>query len=231
MSDQLDQFLETPDDTTGEDAAEAARLAAQAEADQAAEAARVAAAQPPVQDDTAAKLKAFETAMIEERRKRQELERVLAAKQEEEKPFLGDEYEARFNETEAKFNERLVNQKWEISETFAREKHADYDEKYEVFKGMVQENPALYHQMIQQAHPAEFLYKSATNQLKLKEMANPEEYEKKLRDKIRAEIEAEKQTEAAKRDSLPGTLATTRGVAGTHAAEWSGPPPLSDILK
>ena len=228
----LDELLDGKQIETGEeDAAETARQAAQAEADRVAaeESERVAAAKVEQPD-----VEGLKQAMIAERRKRQELEATLAAKQEEEKPYLGEEYEARFKDTESKFQNALIQQKLDLSESFAREKYADWDDKLVVFADMIKENPALYQQMIQQANPAEFAYKTANNQQKLKEMGDPSEYEKNLRAKIEAEMKAkyEKQSEqeAAKRDELPGSLAITRGASGTHSASWAGPTDLKDVL-
>ena len=169
-----------------------------------------------------------------ERQKRQQAEQraaeLEAAKLAEEKPFLGEEYEARFKETEERFQNQLVTQKLDLSESFAREKYTDFEEKLGVFGELCQQNPALYGQMIAQVNPAEFAYKTASNTLKMKEMANPEEYEQKLRAKIEAEVKAKYDKEAAQREELPGSLATTRGVSGNHQPAYAGPAPLSDVL-
>lgn len=180
-------------------------------------------------------------AYLAEKEKRQRAEQAanelaakLAKQEEEEKPYLGEEYEARFKDTESKFQNALIQQKLDLSESFAREKYADWDDKLVVFADMIKENPALYQQMIQQANPAEFAYKTANNQQKLKEMGDPSEYEKNLRAKIEAELkqkyEKQSEQEAAKRDELPGSLAITRGASGTHSASWAGPTDLKDVL-
>lgn len=179
-----------------------------------------------------AKIKGLEAAATAERHKRQEIERQLAEK---EKPYLGEEYEARFLETRTEFQQQLLAQKLDLSEDFARQKYADFGDKLEVFKGLVQTNPALYQQMVQQANPAEFVYKTATNQQKLQEMGDPSEYESKIRADERAKVEAElvgKNTaEAKKRADLPGSIATASGVGGATAQTWSGPTSLDDLLK
>lgn len=186
-------------------------------------------------EDLAAKIKGLEAAAAAERHKRQMLEAQLAEKQQEEKPFLGEEYEQRFTETEQRFKQQLVAQKLEISEAFAREKYADFDEKFDVFKALLAENPVLYSQMVQQANPAEFVYRTAANQQKLREMGDPLKYEEQLKAKITAELEvkyaAKLEEETKKRASLPGSLATTAGAGGAAAAGWSGPTSLEDLLK
>lgn len=237
MEDNLD-FLDN-DGSTGEEEQRAAEEAAKAEADrlaqEAAEAERLAAEQR----EAAAKvetpeIEGMKQAYLAERRKRQEVEAELARKSQEEKPFLGEEYEQRFTETESKFEQRLLNQKLDLSEAFAREKYADFDDKLAVFADMVKDNPDLYRQMVQQINPADFAYKTAVNQQKLKDMGDPSEYEKKLRAQIEAEVKAkyEKQleSEGKKRQELPGTLADAKGAAGSTTQTWSGPTPLADLF-
>lgn len=229
MTTGIDTLLDGQDTTGADEAAELARQAAQAEADKTAaeEAERAAAAKKEPEVVPVA-------ALLAERRQRQLAEQraaeLEAAKEQVEKPFLGEEYEQRFAETESKFSLALENQRITLSEEFARDKFADFEEKKEIFIQLATENPALVLEMRKSANPAQFAYKTASNQLKLAEMANPEEYETKLRQKITAELEEKYSKEAAKRGDLPGTLATTRGVAGTHTPEWTGPPPLSDVL-
>jgi len=195
------------------------------------------AAETPAQpaEKPAPDMEGIKAALLAERRKRQEIEQQLAAKMEEEKPFLGEEYEQRFTETERKFQQQLINQKLDMSEAFARDKYADFGDKIVIFEAMVQENPALYQQMLAQANPADFAYKTATNQQKLQEMGDPTAYEQKLREKITAEIEAKYATKGAaehqKRAELPGTLATVSGAGGATAQTWSGPTSLDDLLK
>lgn len=229
MSDQVDEFLqpvepeiETTEDTTEQETGEeTTQVAAETIEEQ-------------VVTPTAAE-KALQAELARVRQKNREIESALLAKQEEEKPYLGEEYEQRFKETENKFEQRLINQKLDLSESFARDKYADFPEKLAVFEEMVKENPILYREMVSQSNPAEFAYKTAANQLKMKEMGNPVEYETKLRAEITAELEAkykkQMESETRKRDELPGSLADARGAAGTKAQVWAGPTALGDILK
>lgn len=220
MSDQLEQFLAIPE----EPAAETPEEPEKGE-ETPAEPAPPAVAEPE---------KVPVAALLAERHKRQLAEQraaqLEAAKQAEEKPFLGEEYEQRFQETEQRFQQQLVTQKLDLSESFARDKYEDFEEKLSIFGELCQQNPTLYGQMVAQLNPAEFAYKTASNQLKLKEMSNPEEYEQKLRAKIEAEVKAKYDKEAAKREDLPGSLATARGVAGTQTPAYAGPAPLNDVL-
>lgn len=212
-------------ETTQETGAESTQAAAETTTEQTAKA----------NEDLAAKIKGLEAAAAAERHKRQMVEAELAKKQQEEKPYLGEEYEARFTETEQRFQQQLVSQKLDLSEAFAREKYNDFDAKLEVFASMVTENPALYAQMVQQVNPAEFAYKTASNQQKLKEMGDPTEYEKRIREeeraRVKAEYDAKIEEEVKKRTSLPGSIANASGAGGATPPAWSGPAPLDDILK
>lgn len=191
-------------------------------------------ATPAVEPPDVAGLKA---ALMAERQKRQAYEAELERKAEEERqrqqnPEDVDEYKESIKaELRGEFQKTLVMERLNMSEAMARDKHADFDEKLDTFKAMVQDNPALYAQMVQQANPAEYAYKLASQQLKMKEFADPEAYEKALRDKIRAELEAEYKGKDHRKEELPGSLAGTRGVSGTKQADWQGPAPLGDILK
>lgn len=171
----------------------------------------------------------LQAALLAERRKRQELEAMLA-EQQKEKPDFWEDPEARLADTEAKFQQQLVMQKLDISEAFAREKYSDFDEKLEIFAAMLQENPVLHQQMVQQVNPAEFAYKTALSQQKLKEMGDPLKYEAELEKKLRAKWEAEKEAENKKKADLPGSIATTAGAGGTTGATWNGPTPINDLF-
>jgi hypothetical protein len=179
--------------------------------------------------------KGLQAALLAERQKRQEVERRLAEKEQEQKPDFWEDPEARLTELDNRINERLVVQKLDISESFAREKYADFDSKLDVFKGMMADNPTLYHQMVNQSNPAEFMYKTAASQQKLREMGDPSEYEKKLTERITAELEAKYaarlEEETKKRSNLPGSIATVSAAGGATSATWSGPTSLDDLLK
>lgn len=185
--------------------------------------------------DWEAKVRGLEAAAAADRRKRQEAERKLAEKEQEEKPYLGEEYEQRFAETRTEFQQQLLNQKLDISEAFAREKYSDFDDKLTIFSSLCQENPTLYEQMAAQANPAEFVYRTASNQQKLKEMGDPTEYENKIRADERARVAAEYEKKMAeegkKRADLPGSIATVSAAGGATSATWSGPTSLDDLLK
>ena len=204
-------------------------------------------------------VKGLKAAAAAERKKRQEieeasqrriaeLEQQLAqrAAQEEEKPYLGEEYEARFTETDARFKQALVQQKLELSEAIAREQHPDFEEKLDTFKEMLKADPNLYNRMVSQGNPAGWMYKQASEHQqmqKLREIGDPAKYEAdlaaRLREQIKAELlaeqEAEKKavTEAAIRAKLPKSGFAEERSSGTARATtktYTGPTPLKSIL-
>lgn len=227
MSD-FDAFLDDDSSSPAEEAAPEAEVTPETDE-----------ATPPVVEETteqtaSAKERALEAELARIRARARAAEEALNRQQEEEKPYLGEEYENRFKEVESKFQQQLVTQKLDMSEAFARDKYTDYQEKLDVFSAIVESDPTIYRQMLAQPNPAEFAYKVAANHLKAKEMGNPLEYEEKLKARLTAEIEqkvrAQMEAEAKKRGELPVSIADTRGAAGTHTAAWSGPPPLNELL-
>jgi hypothetical protein len=200
-------------------------------------------------------VKGLRAAAAAERKKRQEIEQELAqARQmlaqqpktpEEEKPFLGEEYEQRFKETETTLKEELVQTKIMMSREFAMDKYTDYEAKEADFIEMARANPALVDQMRASANPAAFAYKTVSDfqqVQKLREIGDPVKYEAALTERIRAQVEAEylakqeaakkEATEAAIRAKLKPGFAEERssGPARLTTKTYDGPTPLKTIL-
>lgn len=144
------------------------------------------------------------TAAIDERRKRQELEKKyqqleaeLAAlrqpaqpKQEVERPNVFDDPENAFN-----YSENLVEQKAfarlvKYSEAEMREKHSDYDEMSDEFMKLAQQNPVLKQELFNAPNPAKFAYNTAKNYLEAQKFSDPT-YKEQLKEDIRKEVLAE----------------------------------------
>jgi hypothetical protein len=199
----------------------------------------------PEETSEAAGLKA---AMIAERKKRQEAEQQLVAHQEaarlaaeEEKPFLGEEYEARFNEVEAKLRNDSTNRVIMMSRELAMDKWSDFAEKETAFLEMAQTNPELVGRMRASANPAAFAYKTVTDAQriqKLQEMGDPAELEAKIYERVKAELLAEQEkekaaaVEAAIKTKLKGGFSEQRSVSSerTTFKKFDGPTPLSKLV-
>ena len=186
------------------------------------------------------RLRAKEAALDAER------EKLKQPVQEEEKPDFWDNPEAQLTALEQRMEQKLLNERLNISETYARGKYTDFQEKLDVFAGMIQEAPELHQRMLRDPNPAEFAYKAAADKLKvakLQELGDPDEYRAKvrgeLRDEIKAEILAElkkeeaEKVEAAIREKLgKGGFSEQRSVGSerTTTKTFNGPTPMGKIL-
>jgi hypothetical protein len=142
-------------------------------------------------------------------------------------------------ELENKLNFATLSTKVQTSESIARSRYPDYDEKFAVFSQMVQEAPHLAEQAFASSDPAEFAYKTAKMQKDLQDAGGIEQMrsrvEAELKAKIKAELEAEwtkREAELKKqREELPGSLTDVPGKGAPNRPVWSGPTSLDDILK
>lgn len=183
------------------------------------------------------KERAFLAAAQEERRKRQELEariKTMEAKPAEPPKGFWDDPEAAINAQKAEFQTALMKTRVDTSEMIARGKYQDFDEKANVFRDLVNENPWLYQQMMQSVDPADFAYKQAKNHLELKAAGSLDnmraQIEKEVRMKIEAELKTKHELLEKERAALPSSLSDVRGTSVNKVA-WGGPTSLENILK
>lgn len=130
-------------------------------------------------------------------------------------------------ETQQTIQHQAVVQKAEFSEIMARQKFADYDEKVEVFKQMVEENPHLLNVLQRAPDPAAYAYQAAQQHLEALRYAEPMPTREQMEAKIRAEIMA---GIGVQRPTAPNTLANERSVGARSGPTWSGPTAIGDIL-
>ena len=204
----------------------------------------------PAQPEFTEKERALLFTAQEERRKRQEVERLLAEiragganaapapKPEEPKSFW-DDPEGKLTAMERSIEQRFVRSRLETSEFLARSKYPDYQEKLNAFIEMSRGNQPLYHQMLQASDPAEFVYRMAKNQKELSEVGSLDALKERIEKETRAKVETEvrekikkEQDEAkAKADALPGSLSNVTGTGASTRVAWAGPKSFDDILK
>lgn len=181
----------------------------------------------PVEDPAVAGLKA-ELARIRQKLREQEV-----PKQEQPKPDFWADPDQALHSLEHRVDEKFTRYKVEWSEQAARGRYEDFQEKAEIFAGMVQENPALFQQMIQQVDPAEFAYKTAKTHQKLQTVGDLDSYEAKIRADERAKAEAAMnakiEAEIQKRLNVPKSLSNARATGGN--ANVAIDESLEDILK
>ena len=196
----------------------------------------------------------------DETRKRQELERRLAASEQErlkvaqiQQPVVEPQQQTQFwDNPEAALKQQkddliqlkqelrteLMQTKLQISEDFARQRHPDYTEKIPIFGELLKTTPGLYQQWMASSDMAEFAYKIAKHHQDVEQLGGLDNLLKKKEEEISASVRKEIEEELAKKEaekqklaeSLPRTLSNVRGTS-QHTPVWGGPTPLSDVIK
>lgn len=185
-------------------------------------------------------------AVLDERRKRQELQAELERLKQEREPDRAEEAPDWYAEPERaaeaqrqQFEQMLFTQKVELSQDMMRSQHADYDEMEQKFFDLCQENPALRTELRLSANPARFAYETAKKASEYEAMKDVESYKAKLKAEVRSELEEQirKEQEAAqarlekKRAAADPSLASASSKGGLSSSDYSGPTPLDEILK
>lgn len=202
---------------------------------------------PPASDE---KAKGLEAGISAERKKRQEaeqryadLERQIAELREASKPKEPEQPAPSLWEDENAWQQHFggqvvntavqqatLNAKLDMSEMMARQAHEDFDTMKERFVKMMQENPALQQQAMNDPHPWNRAYQIAKNAATMEELGatDLETLKAQLREQLKAE--QEQQQEAAK-PVIPQSLAGEQSARGSSTAPDNGPPSLDSILK
>lgn len=132
--------------------------------------------------------------------------------------------------------ERVLNERLNISEMLARQAHPDMDDALAIFQDEAKKSPALSQQIFAHQHPWEWVYQEAQRIKARREIGDdPAAYRAKLEAEIRAQLAAEqgsaKPAETPSTEPLPTSLASVRGV-GTRTSDASAAPPsLSEIVR
>lgn len=193
-----------------------------------------AAPQQPMTD----KEKAFYTAMSEERRKRQEIERKFNELQQAQPPqepkAFWDDPEAALQTFKHEVDRVVTTTRMDTAEQIARSKYNDFDDKINVFAEVLQSTPGLREHWMQAPDPAEFAYRTGKNYMELQQAGNIDSLRAKIESEVRAKVEAEMRAkdEARKAElaAIPPSLSNAQSAPGNKAV-WGGPPSLDDILK
>jgi hypothetical protein len=195
---------------------------------------------PPVQEFTD-KERAFLKAAEEERRKRQGLERELSelrakAPATEPAKTFWDDPEAALKTHERKMADLTTQTRLQTSETIAKSRYADFDEKLSIFTELVTQTPGLVEQMMQSQDPADFAYRTAKNHKELRDAGDIDSLRAKIEKETRIKIEAELKEKAEalqkERAALPTSLSDVRGTSKQlNRPVWNGPQSLEEILK
>lgn len=185
---------------------------------------------------------AFLKAAQDERNKRQELERRIAA-MEAQKPAepaktFWDDPEAALAKQKQDMDGIVIQTRMATAEAIARSKHPDFDEKVAAFQTVLQQAPGVYQQWLSSPDPAEFAFSLGKNHLELQAVGSidglraqiQKDTEARVRAQVEAELKAKYEKAAADRAALPGSLSDARG-ANVSRPVWNGPTSFADILK
>ena len=145
--------------------------------------------------------------------------------------------EARENKLREEFNAR-EHRRREKSVARARAAHEDFQAAWDAAVEMTRNNPALEAQLLDEDDLGEAAYQYGKNYLRFSKYKSAEEFEAEIEAKIRAEYEA-KQGQSqplpapipAPKNPIPRSLASVRGTGVGVQPEWTGPRPMSAILK
>lgn len=198
---------------------------------------------PTPQQEFTAREKAFLQATQDERNKRQELEKRLAALEGAGKPTepakgFWDDPEAALEKHRQEIRTEAMNARLQTAEFIARQRHPDFDEKIAKFREKVEQTPGLVQQWLASPDPAEYAYNVGKSHLDIEAAggipALLEKKEKETAARVRAEVAAELKEKAEalakERAALPPSLSEARST-GPNKHVWGGPTSMTDILK
>ena len=190
------------------------------------------------QQQMSEKEKAFYTAMTEERRKRQEIERQLheikAMQPPQEPKAFWDDPEGALQNFQSKIEKVVTTTRMDTAEQIARSKYSDFDDKINVFAEVLQSTPGLREHWMQAPDPAEFAYRTGKNYMELQQAGNIDalraKIESEVRMKLETEMKAKDEARKAELAAIPPSLSNVQSAPGNKAV-WGGPPSLDNILK
>ena len=168
-------------------------------------------------------------AVLDERRKRQELERKLAEyeKAKPERPDVFEDQDGAFGHVKDELRSEIGNIKLELSQDMMRSIHEDYDELESEFIELAKDNAALLTELNQAKNPARFAYETAKKARQAAELKDVEGMRAKIEAEMRAEIEAKLKAEAeesakkksGKDQALSPSLAASTSTGGVDNFE------------
>lgn len=186
-------------------------------------------------------------ALQDERRKRQELERQYQdlqariannqAPTDEQRKDFWDDPEGYIQNIQQQTQSQVFATKLEISESMARDRWEDFDERFETFKELAQKRPSLVQEAYADPNPGKFVYETAKEHERLREIGDVTEYKEKLEKdfdrRVKEEAERLRQKALEEEDKLPGSAADARQAAGRSESDKhanAAPPSLDEIV-
>jgi hypothetical protein len=119
------------------------------------------------------------------------------------------------------------------SEMAARSTHADFQEMFDLFNTMAGQNPAVVQQAMADPHPWDKAYQIAKNHKTMSELGAVDvaDLKAKIEAQVREEMAGQQSVIPLQPASLPPSLTAERNVGARTGPAWSGPPPLSELLR
>ena len=184
------------------------------------------------------------SALIEERRRRQELEARLAQLQQQATPQVTDDnfYAApvaasqqMIGQQTQVLSQQIQNIRYELAEDFTRAAHEDYDNVRDAFVAKFEANDpwaiAVASQMGGKPNPAKFVYDQTKRQMTVGD--DPRAYEERVRADERAKVLKEMQAQQRPRPAapqVPQSLNSEPSEAQAATSQSFEPTPLVNII-
>lgn len=184
-------------------------------------------------------------ALLDERRKRQELEHRLQALEagkpaEEDKPSFFEDPEAALKNLRQEIEAGRIDDRVNLSVEFAKSRHDDFEDVMgKAWPNLVRSNPEIMNAAAQSPNPGEYAYQACKRALVMQEVGgDPAAFRQKIYDEAfeagkKAALEekvAQAEKDAALQESLPESLAGERSAGSRSGPAWGGPTPLDNIV-
>jgi hypothetical protein len=183
-------------------------------------------------------------AMLEERRKRQELEARIAQMQQTAQPQVKDEdfwqspvqtTQQMLGRTEQTVQQQIQNLKYELAEDLTRSQHTDYDEVRNQFVEKVHAGDpwavAIAQQMGAQPNPAKFVYDQTRRLGQLEQIGDLNSYRSRIEAEVRAQVLKELQLQSRPQAPVvPQSLNSEPSAALPSGHQGFEPTPLNNLF-
>lgn len=146
----------------------------------------------------------LKAALAAERTLRQELQKKEAPAEKEPAAFDWKDPDKTIENLEQNIDQKVQTKFLNMSQAQCQARHEDFGEKYEVFKNMATENPAVLQSMLSAPDPAQYAYDLAKQKMFTDEVGqDPAAYREKIAAEERAKLEVEfKQKKSAKNTTI-----------------------------
>ena len=131
---------------------------------------------------------------------------------------------------------RLLNERFNTSQMVVESQIGTEESQrvLNVFEQMTVQNPLLKQQVMSDHHPWNFMVSQVKQYETLRDIGDPDAWRESEREKIRAELETERQAAneqvLTEKSGLPASLGKTPSGGGPATQTWDGPAPLENAF-